>query len=95
MGRKPQSWDRGPSNLRQGLVVKQTLGGLLAEHPQPMRAEHQQVVAAQIDDKCHGSDHAELEHLPDEDIDRPSSTIQQRRSVCRHKMSLAAKTGRR
>jgi hypothetical protein len=60
-----------------------------------MWAEDQKVVTAKVDDERYGTDHAELEHLADQDVERPADTTEQRESFCEHSTSVAAETGRR
>src|SRR5680860_290068 len=84
---------RGDDPGREGLVVEHPGRVPLAEQPQQMRPEDEDVVAAQIDHERQGADHAELEHLAHEDVDRPASAVEQSRAVCRHGKSLASEAG--
>jgi hypothetical protein len=58
-----------------------------------VRPEHQQVVAAKVDDERNDSDHPELEHLADEDAKCSAGTSYQRKSICGHKTRVTAETG--
>lgn len=60
----------------QRLVVERSDALPFAEDPYQVWAEHQDVVAAKVDDKRYDTDRAELDHLRDEAADRATGAVE-------------------